>query len=138
MSFTRLIYNLLLPHKIEFSLSDIPKAMRFLSDLTEGKYLSTIEKHEIEKFLMLAKYIDERKELLPHVVALMNSKKGDEIKESLLQHRVLIHCMFYNKPHVMGQLSKIIDELEVQVCIQEQAKQQGYIKIVAPAVQVKP
>lgn len=138
MSFTRTIYNLLLPHKIEFSLSDIPKAMRFLSDLTEGKYLETIEKHEIEKFLMLAKHIDERKELLPHVIALLNSKKGEEIKESLLLHRVLIHSMFYNKAHVLGQLSKIIDELEVQVCIQEQAKHQGYKRIIAPEVQVKP
>lgn len=138
MSFTRLIYNLLMPHKIAFSLSDIPKVMRFITDLTEGKYLETIEKHEFEKFLILARYIDEHKELLPHVVGLMNSQKGDEIKESLLQHRVLIHSMFYNKAHVQGQISKIIDELEVQVCIQEQAKQQGYRRIVAPEVQVKP
>lgn len=138
MSFIRIIYNLLLPHKIAFSLSDIPKVMRFITDLTEGKYLETIEKHELEKFLILAKYIDEHRELLPHVVALMNSKKGDEIKESLFQHRVLIHSMFYNKAHVLGQISKILDEFEVQVCIQEQAKQKGYIRIVAPEVQVKP
>ncbi len=137
MSFTRIIYNLLLPHKIAFSLSDIPKVMRFITDLTEGKYLVTIEKHEFEKFLILSRYIDEHRELLPHLVALLNSQKGDEIKGALLEHRVLIHSMFYNKAHVMAQLSKIIDEFEVQVCIQEQATQQGYKKIIAPAVQVK-
>lgn len=122
MSFIRIIYRLFLPHKITITLADIPKYLNFFRDLTDGKYLDVIEKHELQKSLLLAKAIDEKSELLPHVNKLIDGERGHEIRESLIEHRVLVHTLFYNKTHVLSQLSKIIDELEVQVRMQESGK----------------
>lgn len=127
MSFTRILYKLLIPEKISFSLSDIPKAMRFISDITEGRYVGVIEQNEMQKFTLLAKYIDQHAELLPLVQdAINDKKKGGEVKEALLQHRVLVHSLFYNKQHVLGELSRIIDELENQARLEEYSHQQVY------------
>ncbi len=119
MSFTRLIYKLLVPEKITISLSDVPKALKFITDLTDGKYVSRIEKQEFEKFKILAKYINNRAELLPLMQVALGSDKGEEIRETLLEHRELIHSLYNNKVHVLGELSKIIVELEIQVKVQE-------------------
>lgn len=123
MTFARILYKLLIPQKISISLEDIPKAMKFISDLSEGKYIEIVEKHEIEKFTTLAKYIDEHAELLPLVQDIINNKKGGaEVREALLQHRILVHALFYNKNHVLGELSRIIDELEFHVRVEEERK----------------
>ena len=99
--------------------------MRFITDITEGRYLDTIEKSELEKSAQIAKCIDIKMELLPLIQTMINDKKkGSEIKESLLQHRLLVHSLFYSKNHVLGELSRIIDELEYQTRIQEHACQQ--------------
>lgn len=137
MSFTRILYKLLVPEKISFSLSDIPKAMRFISDITEGRYVGVIEQNEMQKFTLLAKYIDQHAELLPLVQGAISDKKGGgEVKESLLQHRVLVHSLFYNKQHVLGELSRIIDELENRVRLEEYTHQQQGYKVIQMSEQV--
>lgn len=134
MSFTKILYRLIIPEKITVSLADIPKIIDFVRDLSEGKYLTTIEKHEFEKFQTLSQRIDEKVDLLPMVNQLLEGKKGSEIKESLLQHRALVHSLYYNKEHVMGQLLKIIDELEIQVMMEEKATKSGYKVVSQPQV----
>ena len=134
MSFTRILYRLIIPEKITISLSDIPKIIDFARDLSEGKYLNTIEKHEFEKFQTLAQRIEEKVDLLPLVNQLLEGKKGSEIKESLMQHRTLVHSLYYNKKHVLGQLDKIIDELELQVMMEEKATKSGYKVVSEPQV----
>ena len=126
MSFAKILYRLIIPEKIVISLADIPKIIDFARDVSEGKYLTTIEKYEFEKFQMLAQNINEKVELLPLVNQLLDGKKGSEIKESLMQHRILVHSLYYNKNHVMEQLNKIIDELELQVMMEEKATKSGY------------
>lgn len=123
MSFTRIIYKLLLPSKITFTLADIPKIFDFLKDLNDGKIVDGVEKAEFEKFGILAKAIDQHAELLPLVQELLRDrKKGAEVKEALLQNSYLVHSLFYSKQHVLGELSKIIDELEYHVRIEEEKK----------------
>lgn len=122
MSFARLIFKILVPEKITFSISDIPKALKFITDLTEGKYVSQVEKHEFEKSTILAKRINSLAELLPPLQAAMNSEKGEEIRETLFEHRELVHSLYNNKAHVLGELSRIIVELEIQVKLQERRK----------------
>lgn len=122
MSFSRLIFKILVPEKITFSLNDIPKALKFITELTEGKYVSKIEKHEFDKSKILAKKINSRAELLSLLQAVMSSDKGEEIRETLFEHRELIHSLYNNKTHVLGELSKIIVELEIQVKLQERRK----------------
>ena len=134
MSFAKILYRLLIPEKIVISLADIPKIIDFARDVSEGKYLTTIEKHEFEKFQMLAQRIEEKADLLPIVNQLLDGKKGNEIKEALLQHRTLIHSLYYNKEHVLGQLSKIINELEIQVMMEEKATKSGYKIVPQPQV----
>ena len=135
MSFAKILYRLLIPEKIVISLADIPKIIDFARDVSEGKYLTTIEKHEFEKFQTLAQRIEEKADLLPIVNQLLDGKKGNEIKEALLQHRTLVHSLYYNKDHVIRQLSKIIDELEIQVMMEEKATNTGY-KVVQPQAKV--
>lgn len=135
MSFTKILYKLIIPDKITISLSDLPKIINFARDLSEGKYLVTIEKHEFEKFQILAQRINEKADLLPYITQLLEGTKEIEIKEALLQHRTLVHALYYNKEHVLGQLSKIIDELEIQVMMEEKATKTGY-KIVKESAQV--
>lgn len=131
MSFTRILYKLFIPEKISFSLSDIPKAMRFISDITEGRYIDVIEENEMQKFTSLAKYINQHAELLSLVQdAINNKKKGGEVKESLLQHRVLVHSLFYNKQHILGELSRIIDELEFNVRVEEEKRKT--MRVISP------
>lgn len=122
MSFARIIFKILVPEKITFSLSDIPKALNFITDLTEGKYVSRIEKHEFEKSKILAKRINSGAELLPLMQAVLSSEKGGELRETLFGHRELIHSLYNNKAHVLGELSRIIVELEIQVKVQERHK----------------
>ncbi len=127
MSFTNILYNLIIPKEIKINpFTDIPRIIDFFGDLTGGKYLSVIEKHEFEKFQMLSQRIEEKVDLLPLVNQLLEGKKGNEIKESLMQHRTLVHSLYYNKKHVLGQLDKIIDELELQVMMEEKATKSGY------------
>ena len=131
MTFARILYRILIPQKISISLEDIPKALKFISDLSEGKYLEVIEKHELEKFATLAKYIDQHAELLPLVQTAINNKKGGtEIKEALMQHRLLVHSLFYNKNHVLGELSRIIDELEFNVRVEEERRKT--MRVISP------
>lgn len=82
----------------------------------------------------LAHQIDNRSELLSELKDLLNSRRGSEIKESLFQHRVLVHSLFFNKSHVLSELSKIVDELEFQVRKWEDEKKQGYKVIAAPQI----
>ncbi len=135
MSFTKILYKLIIPDKITISLSDLPKIINFARDLSEGKYLITIEKHEFEKFQILSQRINEKADLLPYINQLLDGIKGSEIKEALLQHRTLVHSLYYNKKHVLGQLDKIIDELEIQVMMEEKATNTGY-KVVQPQAKV--
>jgi len=131
MTFARILYKILIPQKISISLEDIPKAMRFISDLSEGKYIEVIEKQEMQKFTLLANYIDQHAELLPLVQTAINNKKGGvEVKEALLQHRILVHSLFYNKNHVLGELSRIIDELEFHVRVEEERKKT--MRVISP------
>ncbi len=132
MTFARILYKLLIPQKISISLEDIPKAMRFISDLSEGKYIEVIEKQEMHKFTLLAKYIDEHAELLPLVQTAINNKKGGaEVREALLQHRALVHSLFYNKNHVLGELSRIIDEMEFNVRVEEERNKT--MRVISPS-----
>lgn len=126
MSFIRIIYNLLLPHKIAFTLADLPKIMNLMHDLSEGKYVEQIERHEFEKFDILAKRIDDQVELLPLFKEIISGKKGKDIKDALFQHRVLVHSLYYNQQHVISQLIKIINEMEMQVRMMEGEEHQGY------------
>jgi hypothetical protein len=135
MSFTKILYALIIPKEIKINpFTDIPRIIDFVGDLTGGKYLSVIEKHEFEKFQMLAQRINERADLLPMLNQLLDGKKGSEIKEALLQHRVLVHSLYYNKTHVLEQLSKIIDELEIQVMMEERVTKSGYKIVKEPQV----
>lgn len=137
MSFARIIYKILLPTKITVTFADIPKVLDIIKDITDGKIVDDVEKHEFKKFQALADNIDAKVDLQPMLRELLNDRtKGKDIQEALLQHRTLIHALFYNKAHVMNQMSKIIDELEVQVRIQENARKVGYKVIEAPG-QVK-
>lgn len=122
MSCARLIFKILVPEKITFSIGDIPKALNFITDLTDGKYVGKIEQHEFEKSKILAKKINSLAELLPLLQAVINSEKGEEIRETLFEHRELIHSLYDNKTHVLGELSRIIVELEIQVKVQERRK----------------
>jgi hypothetical protein len=136
MSFTKILYELIIPKEIKINpFVDIPRAIDFIRDLTGRKFLTVIEKHEFEKFQMLAQRIEEKTELLPLINQLLDSEKGGEIKESLLQHRTLVHSLYYNKEHVLGQVDKIIDELERQVIMEEKWTKSGY-KVVQPQAQV--
>jgi len=135
MSFIRIIYKLLIPHKIAFSLEDIPKALKFLNDIVEGRYVDKIEKHEMEKSRILAKYIEERAELMPIVQTALNKKGSGEAREALLQHRVLVHALFYNKTHILGELSRIIDELEYTTRVEEETN--NTMTRIAPQPQYK-
>ncbi len=141
MSFTRILYKLLKSPKLTFNPLDLlnPNSdLRvFLNELSDGRYVDAIERHEIQKFAALAKCIDQHVELLPLVQDAINDKKNDDIKVALLQHRVLIHSLFYNKSFVLGELSRIIDELENQTKMQEYTHQmQGYKIIQMPGSQV--
>jgi len=132
MSFIRIIYNLLLPHKIAFTLADLPKIMSLMHDLSEGKYVEQIERHEFEKFNTLAKRIDDRAELLPLFKEMISGKKGKDIREALFQHRVLVHSLYFGQKHVIEELIKIINEMEMQVRIMEGDTHQGYKVISVP------
>jgi hypothetical protein len=135
MSFTKILYELIIPKQITINpFTDLPKIIDFAKDLTGGKYLSIIEKHELEKFQTLAQRIEEKADLLPLVNQLLEGKKGGEIKESLLQHRTLVHSLYYNKEHVLKQLDKIIDELERQVMMEEKWTKSGYKIVPQPQV----
>lgn len=123
MSLTKLIYTIFVPKKISFSpLTDIPKAMKFLSDLTGGKYVGEIEKHEFEKSQIFTRNINTRAQLLPLVTAALLSEKGNDIRETLFEHRELIHALYNNKEYVKDELFKILTELEVQTRLQERGK----------------
>ncbi len=124
MSFTKIIYKALKSPKLTFNPLDLLNPnldLRiFLSELSDGRYVDAIERHEMEKFNTLAKYINEHAELLPIVQTALNKEKNGEVRASLLQHRLLVHALFYNKTHILGELSRIIDELENNVKIQEE------------------
>jgi flagellin-specific chaperone FliS len=135
MSFTKILYELIIPKEITINpFTDIPKAIDFIRDLTGRKFLTVIEKHEFEKFQMLAQRIEEKADLLPMLNQLLDGKKGGEIKESLLQHRTLVHSLYYNKKHVLDQVDKIIDELERQVMMEEKWTKSGYKVVKEPQV----
>jgi len=130
MTFSRILYKLLVPQKISFSLEDIPKAMKFINNLSEGKYIEIIEKQELDKSTLLANYIDQHAELLPLVQTAINNKKGGTIKDAMMQHRLLVHSLFYNKNHVLGELSRIIDELEFNVRVEEERRKT--MRVISP------
>ncbi len=136
MSFIRYIYNTFFKKLIDksWTLNDALHLLELIKDIKNGIYVDKYEQKELEGSQWLAHQIDNRSELLPELRDLLNSRRGGEIKESLFQHRALVHSIFFNKPHVLGELSKIIDELEYQVRAQESEKNQGYKIIEAPQV----
>lgn len=139
MSFTRILYKLLKSPKLTFNPLDLfnPNSdLRvFLNELSDGRYVNAIERHEIQKFAVLAKYIDEHAELLPLVQDEINDiKGGTEIKDALMQHRLLVHSLFYNKNHVLGELSGIIDELEFNVRVEEERRKT--MRVISPQTDI--
>ena len=139
MSFIRYIYNTFFKKLIDksWTLNDALHLLELIKDIKNGIYVDKYEQKELEGSQWLAYQIDNRSELLPELRALLDSGRrgrSDEIKESLFQHRALVHSLFFNKPHVLCELSKIIDELEYQVRKQEDEKKQGYKIIDAPQV----
>lgn len=136
MSFIRYIYNTFFRKLIDksWTLNDALHLLELIKDIKNGIYVDKYEQKELEGSQLLAYQIDNRSELLPKLRDILNSRRGGEIKESLFQHRVLIHSLFWNKPHVLSELSRIIDELEFQVRKWEEEKKQGYKIIEAPQV----
>jgi hypothetical protein len=135
MSFTKILFNMLVPRKITITLADIPTWIQIATDISNGKYAEVVEAKEFAKAGKLAQHIDQHVELLPLLIDLLKDKKhGREVKDALLEHRVLVHALFYNKQYVIKQLSNLIDELENQVLLQEFTHQQQGYKIATPAV----
>jgi len=105
--------------------------MGFVNDIKSGKVVDTYEATEIRWSEELAQHINNQDQLVPSVLSLINDKKkGQEIRKTLLEHRLLIHAMFYQKAHLLTQLSKIIDELENTVKIEEE-RNKGCMRIVS-------
>lgn len=138
MSFIRYIYNTFFKKLIDksWTLNDALHLMELIKDFKNGIYVEKYEKKELIGSQWLAHQIDNRSELLPELRELLDSRRGrgNEIKESLFQHRALVHSLFFNKPHVLSELSKIVDELEFQVRKWEDEKKQGYKFIEAPQI----
>lgn len=138
MSFIRYIYNSFFKKLIDksWTLNDALHLLELIKDIKNGIYVDKYEQKELEGSQRLAHLIDNRSELLPELRDLLNSKRrrGDEIKESLFQHRALVHSLFFNQTHVLSELSKIIIELEFQVRKWEDEKKQGYKIIDAPQI----
>jgi len=136
MSFIRYIYNTFFKKLIDksWTLNDALHILELIKDIKNGIYVDKYEEKELEGSQWLAHQIDNKSELLPELRDLLNSRRGNEIKESMFQHRALVHSLFFNKPHVLSELSKIIDELEFQVRKQEDEKKLGYKVIEAPQV----
>jgi hypothetical protein len=135
MSFIRFIYNTFFKKFLEksISLNEIFKIIEILNDIRSGSYIDKYERSELEGSQELAKHIDNGEELLPYIKDIINDKKrGAEIRQALLEHRVLVHSLFYNKQHVLDQLSSIFDELECQVRIEEERSNGKSMRVISP------
>jgi len=133
MSFIRFIYNIFFRKFLDksFTLNDFYTLMGFVNDIKSGKVVDTYEATEIRWSEELAQHINTQDQLVPSVLSLINDKKkGPEIRKTLLEHRLLIHAMFYLKTHLLTQMSKIIDELENTVKIEEE-RNKGCMRIVS-------
>jgi hypothetical protein len=133
MSFIRFLYNAFFKKFLDksFTLNDFYSLLAFINDIKGGKVIDKYEAVELDGSQQLAAHICNGVELVPLIVDLLNDKKkGKEIKQSLLQHRVLVHSMFYNESHVLNQISQIIHELESTVRIEEE--RQGCMKVISP------
>lgn len=133
MSFIRFIYNTFFRKFLDrsFTLNDFYSIVGFINDIKSGKVVDSYEAAELRGSQELAGHIDNKDDLLPSIINLINDKKrGSEVKQSLLEHRFLIHTMFYNEGYMLNQLSKIIHELENTVKLEEERR--GSLKVITP------
>ena len=105
MSFSEILYHRIIPKKISFSLSDIPKIMDFIRDLTEGKYLQVIEKqgYALEHEKMLQGFANTswpgRFEIVhEHPLVVFDSAHN---RDSAQRMRITLQDYFPDKPVVL-------------------------------------
>lgn len=136
MSFIRYIYNTFFKKLIDksWTLNDALNILEHIKDIKSGKYIDSYEKKELKGSIWLSQQIDSETQLLPEVQNLLNGKRGPELKESLFQHKTLVHSLFYNKHRVLSELSQIIDELEYQIRTQENQRLDGIKRVCIPEV----
>lgn len=126
MSLSKIIYKQLNPQNVSFSLADLlnpnSKIRLFVSDFLSGKYLATIEKQEFEKSHTTAININNRIKLLPLLINAISAGKDHGARETLFEHRELIHALYNNKDYILGEIIPILTELELQVREEERMK----------------
>lgn len=135
MSFVRLIYNIFFRKFLDrtFTLNDFLHLLDLIKDVKNGRHVDTYELMELNGSEALAKHIDNKDKLLPHLKELIDDRqRGPEIRESLYQHRVLINTMFFNEQYVLKEISEIIHELYSQVRIEEERRGRQGIRVIIP------
>ncbi len=104
----------------------------FLRDVQSGKAIDSYEAKELQGSEELCSHIG-RDEIVYLLTGLLYDKKqGEQMRETVWQHRHLVHAMYYNEKYMLDQFSKIIRQLELTA--KDEEKKKGGIHIISPQV----